>query len=194
AAEGLDNVSVSHVELKSHIELYNGIRSRDIHETVIKAAAGLISTEWPDYQNIAARLGIVHPRIVADGQSEPPPLIDHVTTLTEMKRYDQHILRDYSRDEFDTLNDYLDHSRDLTFSYAAVKQLEGKYLIQDRVSRRVYESPQMLYMLIGMCLFADYPRDTRLDYIKRFYDAISLFKISLPTPIMSGVRSPSRQF
>ncbi len=194
AAAGLDNVSVSQVELKSQIQLYDGIRSQDIHETIIKAAADLISTETPDYQYMAARLAIFHLRKIAYGQFEPPHLFDHVTTLTEMKRYDQHILRDYSRDEFDLLHQHIDHNRDLNFSYAAVKQLEGKYLIQDRVSRRVYESPQMLYMLIGMCLFADYPRDTRLDYIKRFYDAISLFKISLPTPIMSGVRSPSRQF
>ena len=194
AAEGLNNVSVSQVELKSQIQLYDGMRTQDIHETIIKAAADLISTETPDYQYMAARLAIFHLRKIAYGQFEPPHLFDHVTTLTEMKRYDQHILRDYSRDEFDQLNQHIDHNRDLNFSYAAVKQLEGKYLIQDRVSRRVYESPQMLYMLIGMCLFADYPRDTRLDYIKRFYDAISLFKISLPTPIMSGVRSPSRQF
>ncbi|GGJ01489.1 class 1a ribonucleoside-diphosphate reductase subunit alpha [Halopseudomonas pertucinogena] len=194
AAEGLSNVSVSQVELKSQIQLYDGMRTQDIHETIIKAAADLISTETPDYQYMAARLAIFHLRKIAYGQFEPPHLFDHVTTLTEMKRYDQHILRDYSRDEFDQLNQHIDHNRDLNFSYAAVKQLEGKYLIQDRVSRRVYESPQMLYMLIGMCLFADYPRDTRLDYIKRFYDAISTFKISLPTPIMSGVRSPSRQF
>ena len=194
AAEGLDNVSVSQVELKSQIQLYDGIRSQDIHETIIKAAADLISQDTPDYQYMAARLAIFHLRKIAYGQFEPPHLFDHVTTLTEMNRYDQHILRDYSRDEFDALNDYIDHSRDLNFSYAAVKQLEGKYLIQDRVSRRVYESPQMLYMLIGMCLFTDYPQDSRLSYIKRFYDAISLFKISLPTPIMSGVRSPSRQF
>ena len=194
AAEGLSNVSVSQVELKSQIQLYDGIRSQDIHETIIKAAADLISTETPDYQYMAARLAIFHLRKIAYGQFEPPHLFDHVTQLTEMKRYDQHILRDYNREEFDSLNDYLDHGRDMNFSYAAVKQLEGKYLIQDRVSRRVFESPQMLYMLIGMCLFADYPRETRLDYIKRFYDAISTFKISLPTPIMSGVRSPSRQF
>ena len=194
AAAGLNNVSVSQVELKSQIQLYDGIRSQDIHETIIKAAADLISTETPDYQYMAARLAIFHLRKIAYGQFEPPHLFDHVTNLTEMNRYDQHILRDYSREEFDILNDYIDHSRDLNFSYAAVKQLEGKYLIQDRVSRRVYESPQMLYILIGMCLFAEYPRDTRLDYIKRFYDAISTFKISLPTPIMSGVRSPSRQF
>lgn len=194
AAEGLHEVSVSQVELKSHIQFYDGIRTRDIHETIIKAAADLISPETPDYQYMAARLAIFHLRKIAYGQFEPPHLFDHVTRLTEMKRYDQHILRDYSREEFDRLNGFIDHNRDLTFSYAAVKQLEGKYLVQDRTTREVFESPQMLYMLIGMCLFADYPRDTRLDYIRRFYDAISLFKISLPTPIMSGVRSPSRQF
>ncbi len=194
AAEGLNNVSVSQVELKSQIQLYDGIRSRDIHETIIKAAADLISEETPDYQYMAARLAIFHLRKIAYGQFEPPHLFDHVTALTEMDRYDQHILADYSREEFDTLNDYIDHSRDLNFSYAAVKQLEGKYLIQDRVGGKVYESPQMLYILIGMCLFSKYPQATRLSYIQRFYDAISLFKISLPTPIMSGVRSPSRQF
>lgn len=105
AAEGLDNVSVSQVELKSQIQLYDGIRSQDIHETIIKAAADLISTETPDYQYMAARLAIFHLRKIAYGQFEPPHLFDHVTRLTEMKRYDQHILRDYSRDEFDTLND-----------------------------------------------------------------------------------------
>lgn len=194
AAEGLDNVSVSQVELKSQIQLYDGIRSRDIHETIIKAAADLISEDTPDYQYMAARLAIFHLRKIAYGQFEPPHLFDHVTSLTEMDRYDQHILNDYSRAEFDTLNGFINHSRDLNFSYAAVKQLEGKYLIQDRVGGKVYESPQMLYILIGMCLFSKYPAETRLDYIKRFYDAISLFKISLPTPIMSGVRSPSRQF
>ena len=194
AADGLNNVSVSQVELKSQIQLYDGIRSRDIHETIIKAAADLISQETPDYQYMAARLAIFHLRKIAYGQFEPPHLYDHVVNLTEMNRYDAHILRDYSREEFEQLNGYIDHSRDMNFSYAAVKQLEGKYLIQDRVTRQVYESPQMLYILIGMCLFAEYPRETRLDYVRRFYDAISLFKISLPTPIMSGVRSPSRQF
>jgi ribonucleoside-diphosphate reductase alpha chain len=103
-------------------------------------------------------------------------------------------LADYSRAEFDELNDYLDHERDMTFSYGAVKQLEGKYLVQNRVSRQIYETPQFLYMLVAMCLFAKYPQATRLAYVKKFYDAVSTFKISLPTPIMSGVRTPTRQF
>ena len=194
AAQGLDKVSVSQVELRSHIQFYDGIRTGDIHETIIKSAADLISEETPDYQFLAARLAIFHLRKIAYGQFEPPHLYDHVQRLTEMGKYDPHILADYSREEFDELNAYIDHWRDMNFSYAAVKQLEGKYLVQNRVTKEIYESPQFLYILVAMCLFSKYPADTRLGYIKRFYDAVSTFKISLPTPIMSGVRTPTRQF
>jgi ribonucleoside-diphosphate reductase alpha chain len=198
AAQGLDNVSVSQVEISSHIQFYNNITTKDIHETIIKSAADLISAATPNYQYLAARLAIFHLRKIAYGDFEPPHLYDHVTTLTESGKYDSHILQDYDKDEFDALNTYIDHNRDLNFAYAAVKQMEGKYLVQDRVSKRVFESPQFLYMLVGMCLFAGYDKlydkATRLDYIKRFYDATSTFKISLPTPIMSGVRTPTRQF
>ena len=194
AAEGLQNVSVSQVELKSHIQFYNGIRTDDIHETIIKAAADLISQDTPDYQYLAARLAIFHLRKIAYGEFEPPYLYDHVKKLTEAGKYDRHIIADYSHEEFDELNAYIDHSRDMTFSYAAVKQLEGKYLVQNRVTRQIYETPQFLYILVAMCLFSKYPKETRLDYVKRFYDAVSTFKVSLPTPIMSGVRTPTRQF
>ncbi|MBD3725851.1 MAG: ribonucleoside-diphosphate reductase subunit alpha [Moraxella osloensis] len=198
AAEGLDNVSVSQVEISSHIQFYDKITTKSIHETIIKSAADLISAATPDYQYLAARLAIFHLRKIAFGQFEPPHLFDHVTKLTQEGRYDAHILQDFSKEEFDTLNDYIDHNRDLSFAYAAVKQMEGKYLVQDRVTKQVFESPQFLYMLVGMCLFARYDKQydkaARLDYIKRFYDTTSTFKISLPTPIMSGVRTPSRQF
>jgi len=198
AAEGLDNVSVSQVEISSHIQFYDKITTKSIHETIIKSAADLISAATPDYQYLAARLAIFHLRKIAFGQFEPPHLFDHVTKLTQEGRYDAHILQDFSKEEFDILNDYIDHNRDLSFAYAAVKQMEGKYLVQDRVTKQVFESPQFLYMLVGMCLFASYDKQydkaARLDYIKRFYDTTSTFKISLPTPIMSGVRTPSRQF
>lgn len=194
ASQGLNNVSVSQVELRSHIQFYDGIRTDDIHETIIKSAADLISEETPDYQYLAARLSIFHLRKIAYGQFEPPHLFDHVTNLTALGKYDQHLLQDYSREEFDVLNGYIDHWRDMNFSYAAVKQLEGKYLVQNRVTKKIYESPQFLYILVAMCLFANYKGQARLDFIKRFYDAVSTFKISLPTPIMSGVRTPTRQF
>lgn len=194
AAEGLSNVSALQVELQTKIQLYNGIRTAEIHETIIKSAADLISEEAPDYQFLAARLAIFHLRKMAFGQFDPPHLHAHVQRLTALGKYDRNLLADYSRAEFDALDARIEHGRDLDFSYAAVKQLEGKYLLQNRVSRHIYESPQFLYMLVSMCLFARYPSTTRLGYVTRFYDAVSRFKISLPTPIMAGVRTPMRQF
>lgn len=194
AAEGLQNVSVSQVELRSHIQFYDGIKTADIHETIIKAAADLISKETPDYQYMAARLAVFHLRKKAYGQFEPPKLYDHVVKMVEEKRYDAHILADYSKEELEQLDSFIVHCRDLDFSYAAVKQLEGKYLVQNRVTGQIYESAQFLYILVAACLFATYPKTTRLSYVRRFYDAVSTFKISLPTPIMSGVRTPTRQF
>ena len=194
AAEGLDNVSVSEVELKAHLHFVDGITTSDIHETIIKSAADLISEQRPDYQYLAARLNIFHLRKKAYGQYEPPKLYDHVAKQVDAKRYDANLLTDYTAQEFDQMDAFLDHTRDLKFSYAAVKQLEGKYLVQNRVTGEIFESPQFLYVLIGACLFASYPKETRMDYVRRFYDAVSTFKISLPTPIMSGVRTPTRQF
>src|SRR5690606_15739624 len=144
------------VVLHSHMQLYGAIRSEEIHEALIKAAADLISEETPDYQYVAARLAIFHLRKIAYGQFEPPHLYDHVKRLTEMGKYDPHLLEDYSREEFDTLNSFVDHWRDMSFSYAAVKQLEGKYLVQNRVTKQIYESPQFLYILVAMCLFSKY--------------------------------------
>ncbi|WP_159819921.1 class 1a ribonucleoside-diphosphate reductase subunit alpha [Colwellia sp. 20A7] len=194
AAENLDDVSVSQVELKSHIQFYDGIKTADIHETIIKAAADLISEETPDYQYLAARLAVFHLRKKAYGQFEPPKLYDHIVKLVAAGKYDQHLLVDYDESDFEHMSLFLDHSRDLNFSYAAVKQLEGKYLVQNRVNGEIYESAQFLYILVAACLFAKYPKETRLSYVKGFYNAISTFKISLPTPIMAGVRTPTRQF
>ena len=194
AAADLDQVSVSQVELKSHIQFYDGIKTADIHETIIKAAADLISEETPDYQYLAARLAVFHLRKKAYGQFEPPNLYQHVVNMVESGKYDQHLLIDYDKSDFEHMSLFLDHSRDLTFSYAAVKQLEGKYLVQNRVNGEIYESAQFLYILVAACLFAKYPKENRLSYVEGFYNAISTFKISLPTPIMAGVRTPTRQF
>lgn len=194
AAEGLENVSVSQVEIKAHIQFFDGIKTEEIHETLIKSAAVLISKDAPDYQYLAARLAIFHLRKKAYGQFEPPALVDHVRKMIELGKYDEHILEDYTEAELQEMDDYIDHWRDMNFSYAAVKQLEGKYLVQDRVSGEIFESAQFLYILVAACLFSKYPKETRMDYVKRFYDATSQFKISLPTPIMAGVRTPTRQF
>jgi len=194
ASQDLENISVSQVEINSQLAFFDGIKTEDIHETIIKSAADLISTDVPDYQYLAARLAIFHLRKKAFKSFTPPSLIHHVINLTDLGIYDKDILAKYNKSEFKELDNYIDHWRDMNFSYAAVKQLEGKYLVQNRVTGEIFESPQFLYMLAGMCLFQDYKGKARLDIVKRFYDATSTFKISLPTPIMAGVRTPTRQF
>lgn len=195
AAEGLDSVSVSQVELKAHIQFYEGMETGVIHETIIKAAADLISVETPDYQYLASRLAVFHLRKQAYGKFVPPSLFDHISNLTTSGHYDKEILEDFTRDEIEELCDHIKHERDMDIAYAGIKQLIGKYLVQDRVDYIIFETPQMLYMLVGMCLYSKkYSGNTRMDYIKEWYDATSTFEISLPTPIMGGVRTPTRQF
>ncbi|TEU22370.1 MAG: ribonucleoside-diphosphate reductase subunit alpha, partial [Gammaproteobacteria bacterium] len=194
ASQDLDGVSVSQVEINAQLAFFDGIKTEDIHETIIKSAADLISTDAPDYQYLAARLAIFHLRKKAFKSFTPPPLLEHVKKFTGLGIYDTDILAKYSEAEINELGEYIDHWRDMKFSYAAVKQLEGKYLVQNRVTGDIYESPQLLYVLVGMCLFQEYEPKARMDIVKRFYDGVSNFKISLPTPIMAGVRTPTRQF
>jgi ribonucleoside-diphosphate reductase alpha chain len=194
AAEGLEEVSVSQVELKAHLQFYDGISTTEIHETLIKAAADLISEQAIDYQYLAARLAIFNLRKKTYGNFTPPNLYDHVASLVSQGKYDTQLLNEYSEEEFTRMDTMIDHSRDLSLSYAAVKQLEGKYLLQDRVTKVHYESPQFAYILIAASLFSNYSKKQRMTFIASFYDAISTFKISLPTPIMAGLRSPTRQF
>jgi ribonucleoside-diphosphate reductase alpha chain len=194
ASQGLEKVSVSEVELNSKIRFYEGISTFEIHETLIKAAADLISSETPDYQYFSARLAIFHIRKQAYGAFEPPHLAEHVEKLVTLGRYDSELLSAYSKQEWQQLNDAVKHERDLEFSYAGVKQLQAKYLVQDRVTGQLFESPQFLYVLIGASLFAHYPQAERIAMIIDFYEACSTHKVSLPTPIMSGVRTPTRQF
>ena len=194
ASEDLEGVSASQVELNTHIQFYEGITSEDIQKTLIKTSADLITADNPNYQYMAARLAMFHLRKVAYGEFTPPTLQAHIERMIEKGLYDKDISRQYTEDELTTCDSYISHSRDMLLSYSAVKQLEGKYLVQDRTTKRVYETPQMLYMMVAMVLFMKYPKATRLAYVKKFYDAASTFKISLPTPIMAGVRTPTKQF
>lgn len=190
-AEGLD-VSVSQVELNAHLQLFDGIKTSDIHALIVKSAADLITTETPDYQYLAARLKMFALRKEAYGRFEPPHLRDHIERMIDLGRYEDERLPLYSDEELELLNAQLTHDRDFTFTYAATVQWESKYLVQDRVDKRVYESPQMAYMAQAMVLHANY--QDRLSRVARYYEACSTFKISLPTPIMGGVRTPTKQF
>ena len=193
ATEGITGVSQSEVELKANIQLYDKIPAYDIHELLIKSAAELISDYTPNYQFVAARLISYKIRKEVYGQYEPWGLKRLIAKNVKRGVYDRAILDKYSESELDQLNNYIKHDRDDTFTYAGMEQFRGKYLVQDRSTKLVYESPQMLYMMVAATLFAD-EKENRLAWVKNYYDAISTFYISLPTPIMAGVRTPTRQF
>jgi ribonucleoside-diphosphate reductase alpha chain len=193
AAEGLD-VSVSATELKAHIQFYDGMPTKLIHEMLIKTAADMISEDTPDYQYYAAKLAIFHLRKKVFGKFEPWTLQEQIDTMVQQGRYDSNLLTLFSAEEIAQMDQWICHERDLNFAHAAIVQLEGKYLVQDRVEKTIHETPQFLYMLVAACLFSGRPADTRMNKIRQFYDATSTFKISLPTPIMAGVRTKTRQY
>ena len=194
AVEDIAGVSVSEIELKSNIQLYDGIKAYDIHELLIKSAAELISDNTPNYQYVAARLINYKIRKEVYGQYEPWHLKDIIEVNVERGVYDKAILDDYTDDELDYLNTRINHDRDFEFTYVGMEQFRGKYLVQNRITKDMYETPQVLYMMVAATLFSEYPKDKRLKYVKDFYEAISNFYISLPTPIMAAVRTPTRQF
>jgi ribonucleoside-diphosphate reductase alpha chain len=194
ATENITGVSASEVEIKSHIQFYNGITSNEIQETLIKAASDLISEETPNYQWVAGRLINYHLRKQVYGQFNPPHLMDIVKKNIELGHYDDEFLVKYDVNEINELNDYIKHERDENIAYVGMEQFRGKYLVQNRVTGQIFETPQVAYMMISATLFAEYPKEERIKWVKDFYDAISTFDISLPTPIMAGLRTPQRQF
>jgi ribonucleoside-diphosphate reductase alpha chain len=194
ATENITGVSASEVEIKSHLSFFTGITSTEIQETLIKSAADLISEETPNYQWVAGRLINYHLRKTVYGQYEPLPLLQVIKDNIERRAYDSAILESYTETEINELDSYINHSRDEVQTYAAMEQWRGKYLVQNRVTGEIFETPQVAYMMISATLFAEYPAETRLQYVKDYYDAISTFDVSLPTPVMAGVRTPQRQF
>ena len=195
AVEGLAGVSASQVEIQSGLQFCDGIKSSDIQEILIRSASDLISEEHPNYQYVAARLLLFGLRKAVHGHPEIlPPLLEHVKGCIDKGVYDGTIVNRYSEEEWDRINSFVEHERDYLFTYAGLRQVVDKYLVQDRSTGEHYESPQQMYIMIAATLFANYPTETRLDYVRRYYNAISTHKINIPTPIMGGVRTPIRQF
>ena len=194
ACDDIKGVSPSEVEIKSSLQFYNGITTSEIQETLIKSAADLISEETPNYQWVAGRLIVYHLRKQVYNSFEPCHIRELIGRNIEEGWYDPALLVDYTDEEWNELNDYIKHQRDENFTYAAMEQFRGKYLVQNRVTGEIKETPQMAYMLIAATLFAHYDKENRLRWVKDYYDAISKFDISLPTPVMAGVRTPQRQF
>ena len=195
ACEGLAGVSASQVEINSGIQFYDGISTAAIQEILIRSASDLIDLDHPNYQYVAARLLLFSvKKSIYGGIHESPGLKHHVDKCVEQGVYDSQILTKYSEEEFEKLDTFIDHQRDFLFTYAGLRQVVDKYLVQDRSTGKVFETPQFMYLLIAMTIFAEYPPENRLVYVKKYYDAISKHRINIPTPIMAGVRTPIRQF
>lgn len=194
ATEGIAGVSISEIELKANIQIHDGMKTDDIHELIIKSAAELISEQTPNYQYVAARLVNYKLRKQVYAAYEPWSLNTIIAQNVMRGVYDGEVLREYDEHEIYQLDRYIKHERDNDFTYVGMEQFRGKYLVQDRITKQPYETPQVLYMLIAMNLFMQYPKETRMKYVKDYYDATSTFYISLPTPIMAGLRTPTRQF
>ena len=195
ATEGITGVSASHVEMNSGLQFFDGISTDDIQQILIKSANDLISLESPNYQYVAARLLLfslrksLHHRLW-----EHPKFLTHIKKLVDLGLYDKGILDNYTEAEIDRMGMWIDHERDYNFTYAGLRQVMDKYLVQDRSTGEIFETPQFMYMMIAATLFAKYSKESRLQYVKKYYDAISRFKINIPTPVMAGVRTPLRQF
>ena len=195
ATRGLAGVSASQVEMKSGIQFYDGITTAEIQEILIKAASDLIDLDHPNYQFVAARLLLFSLRKSLYGKMrEMPTLENHIYDCVGSEVYDSDIYTKYSKEEIEKVNSFIDHDRDFLFTYAGLRQVVDKYLVQDRSNGGVYETPQFMYIMIALTIFREYPKATRLSYVKKYYDAISKHRINIPTPIMAGVRTPLRQF
>ena len=195
ACKDLSGVSASQVEMSSGIQFYDGITTAEIQEILIKSAADLISLDSPNYQFVAARLLLFSLRKSLYGMiKDHPSFYEHIEKCVGLGVYDKEILEKYTEEELSKIGEFINHDRDYLFTYAGLRQVVDKYLVQDRSTGQIYETPQFAYMMISATMFAEYPKSTRLSYVKKYYDAISKHKINIPTPIMAGVRTPTRQF
>jgi ribonucleoside-diphosphate reductase alpha chain len=195
AVEGVSGVSSSQVEMSSGLQFYDGISTDEIQQILVKSAADLISLETPNYQYVAARLLLYSLRKQVIGRLwDHPHIYKHVQKAVEKKIYDPELLEKYQKKDFDRMENWLNHERDYTFTHAGLRQVIDKYLVQDRSNGEIFETPQFMYMMIAASVFMNYPKETRMTYVKKYYDAISTFKINIPTPVMAGVRTPLKQY
>jgi ribonucleoside-diphosphate reductase alpha chain len=195
ACEDITGVSSSQIEMNSGLQFYDGMSTDEIQQILIKSAADLISLDTPNYTYTASRLLLYSLRKQVMGKLwDHPHIYKHVEKCIEKGVYDKDILNWYEKKDFDRMENWLNHERDYTFTYAGLRQVIDKYLVQDRSNGEIFETPQFMYMIISATLFAKYPKETRMTYVKKYYDAISTFKINIPTPVMSGVRTPIKQY
>ena len=194
ACEGLAGVSASQIEMNANLQFYDGMSTNEIQEILIRSANDLISLDAPNYQYAAARLLSYSINKQVFGEYKNIPFNEMIQKNIDRGVYDPAILESYTSTEISSLDAYIKHKRDENFTYAGLRQVADKYLCQDRSSGEIFETPQFMYMMIAATLFANYPKEDRMYYVRRYYDSTSLFKINIPTPVMAGVRTPVRQF
>ena len=182
--------------MNANLQFFDGIKTGDIQEILIRSANDLISLESPNYQFVAARLLLfgLRKQVFGEHPDDAPHILDHVHECVDEGVYDKHLIKAYTEEEWSEIDGYIDYGRDYLFTYAGLRQVADKYLVQDRSTGRLFETPQQMYIMIAATLFQNYPQETRLDYVRRYYEAISKHKINIPTPVMAGVRTPLRQF
>ena len=195
ACDDITGVSSSQIEMSSGLQFYDGISTDEIQQILIKSASDLITLENPNYQFAAARLLLFSLRKqIFHKMWDHPHIYAHTKKGVEIGVYDKTILDVYDEKDFNRMESWVSHTRDYDFTYAGLRQVIDKYLVQDRSNGMVFETPQFMYMLIAATIFANYPKETRMTYVKKYYDATSKFKINIPTPVMAGVRTPIRQY
>jgi ribonucleoside-diphosphate reductase alpha chain len=197
---GIDNVSPSMIEIKAQIELHDGMSTKTIDELLLKAMVNLIDeTENPDinnvnYQYVAGRQKVSMLRKEVYGQYEPPKLYDIVKTNVQADMYTRELLEWYTEDEWNIIDLFLDHSKDENYTYAAIAQLAEKYLVQNRATGQIYETPQVRYAIAAATAFHNEPKETRLKYVKDYYECASDGHFTLATPVLAGLGTKTKQF
>ncbi len=194
AIKDIENVSASQIEINAKLIISNGITSQEIHKVLIESTASLISIEEPNYQWVASKLLNYDLRKRVWGGKNPPKLIDLIHRNIKLGWYDKSILDFYTEKDINKINEFIDHERDFNFTYAGIKQLCDKYLVQNRKTKELFETPQFAYILIAATLFRGYDKKIRLEYIKRAYKYFSTHKINLATPVMAGVRTNIKSY
>ena len=200
ACKNIDAVSPSMIEIKAQLEFHDGMTTETIDELLLKAMVDLIDeTENPEinnvnYQYVAGRQMVSMLRKKAYGQYEPPKLYEIVKRNIDLGLYTPELLNWYSEDEWNIIDLFIDHDKDTQYTYAAIAQLAEKYLVQNRATGKLYESPQIRYAVAAATAFHAEPKETRLKYVKEYYECASDGHFTLATPVLAGLGTTTKQF
>jgi len=194
AVEDLKGVSVSAIEMQASLNLYSKIKTTDIHDILVNSAKDLITEDAPAYQYVAARLQQYKLRKDVCNGIEVPSLSYFIRTNIDRGVYDTSLIEKYTEAQITQLNNELNHERDFALTYIGSHELVAKYLVKNKVTGQIFETPQIAFMVLAMTMYANEESTQKLAKVKNLYKKLSNFEISLPTPIMAGLRTQVKQF